>query len=142
MVIYYLISTKNRLPASRIEKYAGNCCFECRIESSKMIIIFVLLQHGWSEYCISTHQASTVYLASIFNAAIIRPRRFWLAFFCSKRNLNKKTDIWDDSYRLRLDTLRYYPRIGSTLQRHHHKIRQRIVPSGSRLPFFFEKQSE
>jgi hypothetical protein len=53
--------------------------FEFTIESSKLIIIFVLLQHGWGEDWVSTHQDSTVHLASIFNAAIIRPRRFWLA---------------------------------------------------------------
>jgi hypothetical protein len=49
VMIYVLILTKNRLPASRIEKYAGNCCFEFTIESSELIIVFVLLQHGWSE---------------------------------------------------------------------------------------------
>ena len=40
VVVYILISTKNHLQESRIEKYAGNWCFECTIESSKLMIIF------------------------------------------------------------------------------------------------------
>ena len=77
---------------------------------------------------IEFQRTKSVSLASIFNTVIIRPRRIWLALFCSTSNLNLITDIREYSYRLRLNIPIFYQRIVSTLPRHHQLIRQRIVP--------------
>ena len=73
----------------------------------------------------------TVHVAFIFNTAINRPR---MPFLFEKRPELKNWYLgWFG--RLEFETLRYHPRIVSTLSRHYHLIRQHIVPAGSGLLF-------
>ena len=130
VVVYILISTKNRLQESRIEKYAGNWCFECTIESSKLMIIFCVA----AARLVRIWNFKTTRQFTSHSSSILQSTDHACLFLFEKRPELKNWYLgWFG--RLEFDTLRYHPRIVSTLSRHYHFIHRRIVPAGSGLLF-------
>ena len=83
VVVYIPISTKNRLQESRIEKYAGNWCFECTIQSSKLMIIFCVAAAWLVRILIfNTTRQFTSHSSSILQSTD------HACLFCSKSDLN------------------------------------------------------
>lgn len=134
VVVYILISTKNRLQESRIEKYAGNWCFECTIESSKLMIIFCVA----AARLVRIWNFKTTRQFTSHSSSILQSTDHACLFLFEKRPELKNWYLgWFG--RLEFDTLRYHPRIVSTLSSFDSSTH---CPRRFWLADFFEKQSE